>query len=472
MKLNTQTISLFFLDIRFWILLLFIIRLENIDLPPLDVHAYRQCLTLGVARNYLEIDWNLFAPRTILCDSRPGFEVMEFPILNYTIALLWRVFGEHDWCFRLLGITVASLGLWHFHGIARRYVDARSALAGTVLFGTSIAFIYARKAMPDVFSLSLVLIGVNIGLDYLEKGKSWRLALVALITAAGLLSKIPSATALAFLVVPFFDPSNLLERKIKLTGALAVAIAAMSAWYFVWIPWAEKAYDHAWFFRLGLSRAWHEAFDEAWVYTKERFYPIALQSRLAFFACVSGLVWMFIKKQWKLAACWAISSVVFFYFILQVGKVFSGHEYYIIPYTPIMGLLAGYGLGSLVSNNWLFIGLLALMAAEAVYRQKPDFFIPWQDQKFMKLQTLVDTYTRPKAKILTSDASPRMIYFAHRSGWTENKKERLLDKNWLDGESTVGLEYAVIERCRFMDSLQYPMIFEDNDFRIYKIKNN
>ena len=209
--------------------MLFIIRLEKIDLAPFDTHAFRQSLTLGVARNYLEWDWNLFAPRTILCDSRPGFEVMEFPVLNYAIFILWKVFGEHNWCFRLLGLVVASVGLWHLYRIFQRLVPERAALAGTVLFGTSVAFIYARKAMPDVFSLSLVLTGVSLGWDYLEKGKNWRLWTFCAVTALGLLSKIPSATAMTLLLWPMLDRNIALKRKGMLTVAGVIAVAAMSA---------------------------------------------------------------------------------------------------------------------------------------------------------------------------------------------------------------------------------------------------
>ncbi len=459
-------------DVRFWILILFLIRLENIQLPPLDEHDYRQCLTLGVARSFLEVDANIFAPRTILCDSRPGFEVMEFPVLNYAIFILWKIFGENDSSFRLLGILVASFGLWHFHQIVRRIVDDRSALAGTVLFGTSIAFIYARKAMPDVFSLSMVLIGINIGWNYLEQGKWWRIPLIIFFLAFGLLSKIPSASALAFLAVPFLDPKITLNRKINLGAGIAIALAAMSAWYFVWIPWAEKEYHHNWFFRLGLFKAWNEVAVEYRQSTLQRFYPIALQSRVAFFSFLAGLIWMFVQKQWRLVATWLVYSIVFLVFILQVGMVFSGHEYYVIPYTAIMGLVAGFGLASLVKQKWAFLALLIIMAGEAIYWQKHDFFIPWQKQKFTTLKKLADENIPKDAKILTSDASPLMMYFAHRRGWSDNKKERVLDKNWTDGEATVGMHSAIIERSKFKDSLQYPMVFENNEFRIFKIKKD
>lgn len=473
--MNTAKIKTLLFDVRLWILVLFLIRLENIDLPPFDAHAFRQALTLGVARNYLEWDWNLFAPRTILCDSRPGYEVMEFPVLNYAIFLLWKVFGEHNWCFRLLGLVVASVGLWHFYRIVRRLVTERAALASTVLFATSIAFIYARKAMPDVFSLSLVLIGVSLGWDYLEKGKNWRLWTFCAVAALGLLSKIPSATAMTLLIWPMLDRSIAPKRKGMLVVAGTIALAAMSAWYFVWIPWAEKQYEHHWFFRLGWEKAWNELFVEAWKDTVERFYPIAMQSKAAFWLCVLGLAGIIWERNWRLLGIFMLYSAVFLVFMLQVGKVFSGHEYYVIPYVPIMALMAGRALSHLVQNDWLFWVVLAALASFAVYLKKDDFFIPWQDQKFLKLEQITNSVVPPGEKILVITHPvnlPTMMYAAHRRGWAEADLSRGANPAYLDGEATVGLHYAIADRTKLTDSLPYPKLYEDNDFQIYKIKKD
>lgn len=471
-QFNREKLYQLFFDARFWIVLLFLLRLEGIDNPPVDEHSYRQGLTLGVARNFLEIDWNIFQPRTMFCDSRPGYEVMEFPLYNYGVFLMWKVFGEHNWCFRLLGLIVASLGLWYFYKIAQRLTTRQAALASMVLLGTSITFIYARKAMPDVFSLFLTIIGVSFGWDYLEKGKKRHLILFMAALAGGLLSKIPSIVAVVFLAIPFLDPTVDLSRKIKLGVAGLVPLALMSGWYFVWIPWAEKAYHHGFYFRLGWSEAWAQiTSDEVWPYTKERFYPIALQSKLAYWFLLAGLGWMVYQKNYRLVGLLLLYSAIFFLFILQVGRTFSAHEYYIIPYVPIMALLAGYGLASLVQKPWLFLLLLGVSAGEAVWRKKSDFVLKWQEKRMLKLERIVDQTIPKHAKILVVNHPvhlPSMMYLAHRRGWAEGNLERALDTAWINGEATVGMDYIITDRTKVFQKLPYPMLFEDNEFRIFK----
>jgi hypothetical protein len=91
--LPNHRITAWLFDVRIWIAVLLLIRLENIDLAPYDEHSWRQTMTLGVARNYAEVENNFFHPRTIVCDSRGGIFAQEFPLFNYSIfsTCWWRV---------------------------------------------------------------------------------------------------------------------------------------------------------------------------------------------------------------------------------------------------------------------------------------------------------------------------------------------------------------------------------------------
>ena len=469
--MNTEKIKTLFFDIRLWILVLFLIRLENIDLPPLDEHSWRQTITLGVARNYLEWDADFFHPRTIICDSRGGIQAQEFPLFNYCIFLLWKVFGAHDWCYRLFSLVVASFGLYAFSNVARRLTDEKTSMFSTVIFGVSVAFMYARKGMPDVFAVSLVLMGVDRGWRYLEQKKTQQLILFFLFTAAGLLCKMPAACTFALLSAPVLTARNDAKARMRVALAGASAIAIMAAWYFVWVPWAEKKYEFPLFYPQGIKEGWQQLVamrDD----TLSRFYPIALTSRIAFLFFVTGLGMMFWKKNRPLLLTFGVSTALLFVLMLKAGATFSGHVYYIIPYVPMMSLLAGYGLRQVIQSDAVQMLVLVAIAAEAVYFHKTDFFIPWQEKKFLKLEGIVDSVVPKDSRVLVNgkSSSPTMMYFAHRLGWTVD--DRMKDSHWLDGEATVGLHYAIIDRAMWKDSLPYPMLYEDNEFRIFKIRKD
>lgn len=459
-------------DARFWILILFLIRLENIDLPPLDVHAYRQTHTLGVARNFLEQDANIFRPRTIVCDSREGYHPSEFPVYNYCVYLLWAMFGEQHWCFRLLSLLTASFGLWAFYRICTRWLSKEGALVAMVLFGSSIAFIYGRKGMPDVFAVSLVLIGANWGWNFLESGKNWQAVLFAWFVSLGILSKIPAAGALSLLAVPFFDKQISIKRKVVLTAAGLIALVPVYCWYFVWLIEVEKETAHGFFFRLPFNESMRRIFIDRLSDTWHRFNPIAFQSPFTFWFCLAGLLLAILDRKWKLLTGFGLFSLIFLYFMRQVGDVFSGHEYYVIPYIPAMAMMGGYCMQTIFPNQWVLLLVMTGLAAYSISNQKHDFFIEYKNQKFLNLKTIADQYIPPKTRVLTNgmDGSAVSLYMAHRQGW--QTPDRMRDSAWLSGESTVGLHYAIIERSVWKDTVLYPMIYEDNEFRIYKIKKD
>ena len=76
-------------DIRIWIVLFFCIRLIGITDPPLEIgHNWRQTTVTMVARNFLEVDNNIFLPRIDFAGEKTGISGMEFPFLKYLIYLI------------------------------------------------------------------------------------------------------------------------------------------------------------------------------------------------------------------------------------------------------------------------------------------------------------------------------------------------------------------------------------------------
>ncbi len=112
--------SKIFTDIRFWIVLFFILRLYGITDPPLEIaHNWRQVCGNMVARNFYEIDNNILYPRIDMSAGKTGIVGTEFPILNYLTYLLSLVFGFKDWFGRLIVLIVSSFGTFYFYKLLK-----------------------------------------------------------------------------------------------------------------------------------------------------------------------------------------------------------------------------------------------------------------------------------------------------------------------------------------------------------------
>src|SRR6187399_1038601 len=109
-------------DIRFWILIFFIIRMIGITNPPLEIsHNWRQSLTNMIARNFSESESNLLYPKIDMAGNMTGIIGSEFPFFNYLIYLTSCVFGYSHWYGRIINLIVSSFGVYTFYLIVKNF---------------------------------------------------------------------------------------------------------------------------------------------------------------------------------------------------------------------------------------------------------------------------------------------------------------------------------------------------------------
>ena len=85
-------------------------RLIHLDSRPLGPHAWRQCDTASVARNFHQNGYRLSAPQ--IDWAVPGFVEMEFPLFPWVTSLGDAAVGEAEWRARLRAIAGYSCALY------------------------------------------------------------------------------------------------------------------------------------------------------------------------------------------------------------------------------------------------------------------------------------------------------------------------------------------------------------------------
>ena len=125
-----------------WILILAAaLRLVQIDASPVGRHAWRQCDTASVARNFHHNGYRLLYPQ--IDWEVPGIVEMEFPLYPWTTSLLYRWLGESEAIARGLAILASLLTIGLLYLIVRRILGERAALWS--------AFLYAVLARQPLF---------------------------------------------------------------------------------------------------------------------------------------------------------------------------------------------------------------------------------------------------------------------------------------------------------------------------------
>lgn len=458
-------ISRLFSDIRFWIGITFVHRLFSIMQPPLEAaHNWRQTTVNMVARNFLEIDPNIFYPRVDMAGELTGITGMEFPLLNYLIYLVSLVFGYDHWYGRLINLVVSSVGIWCFYDLLKHHFHKRLAFNASMVLLFSLFYYYSRKIMPDIFSVSLVLAGIWMWKYYISTSKFWSYLLGGVFILFGVLSKLPSVMILAFLW-PLMLQINW-KKKLELSLAVSFAGIASVMWYFYWVPYLENEFGFSHFF-MGKSIAWtfHFLIDN-WQETLHMFY-VKAAGYSGFIAAIIGLG--LLKRSSMDARLIVISSVcLFLILMLKSGDKFIGHEYYIIPFVPLMALLAGLSLSTLKPRILIFA--LVVISVEGVARKWEDQFVK-SGSEIEFLDEMLDPFVGANDLIVVnSGLYPTPLYFAHRKGWITSNDE-LMNQEFIEELAKKGCKYIVIMKQRFGSEIQLPYTLkaENQLFVLYQL---
>jgi hypothetical protein len=441
--------------------------LALVTTPPIEkTHNWRQSLTNTVARNFATGEATFMYPMIDHGGSRTGIIGTEFPIYNYGISKMMQWFGFEHWYGRLINILFTCLGIWSFHQMVKRFFNKDAALYAAVFLLFSVWFNFGRKIMPDTLSLSLVITGIYSAIQFLDKGRWYTAILAGLLISLGMLIKIPAAVILAPFAWMVFVKAWTLRRRLTLAALCLLAIIPTYYWYFEWVPFLNTyGFEH--YFPRTLSEGWSEI-QYLWKKTINNFVFHSFFSFFGFAVYLSSLVYIIVKKNVKALLIFGISSMVFIYFILKTGRTFPLHSYYMIPFAPIMALVAGIGLSSFQKKKWIPI-ILAVFCIESFANQQDDLWIRKADRSFLELEAIADSIDSRKVKIICNGGvSPTTMYFLNRRGWTQEEHE--LTNNFLDSIKNNGPKYLYIYRSEFVPEgpLFTEKIFENEFLRVYK----
>jgi len=455
-------------DFRFWVLLFFVLRMYGITNPPLEAaHNWRQTLTCSIARNFYEVDPNIFYPRVDIDGEKSGIIASEFPVFNYLIYLVSKIFGYSHWYGRLINLIISSLGIYFFYLIIRKYFSSSHALFSGILLLCSLWFMYSRKIMPDTFSISLVIMGLYFALEFLYRHKVWHLVLFLLLSAVGGLSKIPSLLILSVLIIPFFSGSVKKNAKVALMIASGAVLSIAGLWYYYWVPHLQHTFGFQLFFEKDLKTGISEI-SNYWREALQKFYFGAFLSYIAFGMFLLGLFYAFKSTSKTVLFVFITGLLAFIFFAVKTGAVFPTHSYYILPFVPFMAFVAGYGMTK-IRVCYLQVLIIAAVMVESLANQQHDFRIKDKEIYLLHLENLCDKISaRNDLVAFSGGPGYQQVYFAHRRGWSLDNGT-WNDPGYLSSIKRKGCKLLFINKKDSTVKLNYEIIFENENYTVYKL---
>jgi hypothetical protein len=482
---------------------------EILFLRPQSIHQWRQCYGLSFTMNYYQDNNPLLQPALhFLGGDGTGKTAGEFPLLYYLTARLWKVFGYHEFIFRLVNLSIFLIGLIALMKIFEDILkDSILAITFSLLsFASPVLVYYANNFIPNIPSLGFVMIAWYLFWLFYKTEKNiflWSSFLV--FTLAGLIKVTAIISIVALLaifcleatgILKFRKGSRLFKHPFIQWIPFILAFGLIFSWY-LYANYYNRHYN-ADLLAVGILPIWDLTGDEIhnhflgireqvkWSYFHQSMYWILI----TFFTFII----IFFKKADKLMLLltFLIFTGIISYFLLFFKMLFQ-HDYYIIDlyiYLPITCLTLMYILKNqypvLFRSIFLKSGLVILLIINAGFtkhRITERYSMQMNDNYLLNIKRFenITPYLRsigigPDDKVLClPDESPVIsLYFMNQKGWTNYSTN--LDSTRIKSKINMGADYLFI----YIDSLfNNPnikpfiknKIGEINDIDIYDISS-
>lgn len=370
----------------FWPVLLglnFLVHLPFFGLPPKGAHSWRQCNTMAVARNLYEEDMNPLRPRVDRRGTTDGVTGMQFPAYEWLVAAAYKVLGFHEAIPRVVNWLVFAAGLAAFYALARLLSgSAWVAAVGTwALAWSPELFYHGINALPDVLALSASIGGLYFFLRWYQgAGRlgSYLLA-VLLTTLAGLtkLQYLAIGAPIAVVILRDLWLRRLAWARLPALGLFGVvAVAVPLAWY----ARAVRLIKESGLADFGLELRPADSLRTALRILRENLVsdlPELLVGFPGFVLLVLGLVALGRGGHARRPWFWPLlgwAAVLLAYHLIELSQM-DVHQYYMLPYLPLLMLAVALGAVWLQQRQrgafWLAL-LLGLQPVAAAVRIIPS----------------------------------------------------------------------------------------------------
>lgn len=167
-------------DLLFILLLLIVSLLYDyhniLTYRPYSIHQWRQTDCLSITMNYYKENRNFFEPAIHWVGEKDGKTVSECPLIYYSVAQLWKIFGYHEFIFRLLNILIVFSGLFCLYKLIYGLISDTfwSFIIPLLLFTSPILVYYSNNFLADAPAFGLSLIGCFfLWKGYAQQKKCW-----------------------------------------------------------------------------------------------------------------------------------------------------------------------------------------------------------------------------------------------------------------------------------------------------------
>jgi hypothetical protein len=460
---------------------------------PQSVHNWRQSDCASLTLNYYQNGMKFFKPEVhaLISDnlSTGNAATSEIPLLYYGVAGLYKIFGYHDYIYRIINTFIFLFGLYSlFLLFTKLQVDPFWSISLSLLFFASpVLAYYGNNFITDITAFSFTLAGWNNFISYYKKNRNRYFVYAMIFFFLGMSMKISAGISLLTILGIFFlDYTGIVKfrAKGKLFPYVVVQLIPFVLILLVVGSWALFARSYnllhdCFYFSTQTYPLWNISAKDLQL-TLENIKILWLDQyfhryTLILFLIVFIVNLIHLKKADKLLM---VSNLIVFtgcilYAILWFDT-FRNHDYYtinlyillvmnLIVFAEYMNRL--YPKITSLFDIRLMLAIILLFNVIHTKNQMYQRYYGWWNErtKFKDFETITPYLrsigiTRYDKVISLSDQSHHTLYLMNQPGWTECYS---LNRDSASVQQSIdrGAKYLLIASCEDLDSRPYMRSF-------------
>ena len=326
---------------------------DSMSKYPSYLHAWTQSDRLALAQNFQDNGFDFFHPATFNLLTKDGVTQVDFPIHDYLVAVIGKIFNaDLVFTFRLYNLIYSLIGLFFLFSLCliAGLSGIRSILLTSFFFTLPFYVYYQNGFLPSTASLSNLLIGLFFLYKFFKNSKSKVLVISAIFLSISALARLPFSIFLFASILLIYWKQfkskkwQLLEGLPLILGLVAVIL------YQLYNNHLGEVYGSMFLQEFlyvdGVENLIHIINTAAERWSNDLLSPF---HAVLFIGLLSASLWQFYKNQnaithsKSLIEWFSISSIgVLLYFFLM-GNQFIDHDYYyidsLLPLFMIIGII-------------------------------------------------------------------------------------------------------------------------------------
>ncbi len=480
-----------------YIFIIFIsVRLVGITNELNDYHHFRQTYTASFAKYFYENGFDLLNPNLDILNYK---NVSEFQIYPFLVAVLYKIFGYHDFLGRILSLFFSIGTFFVFYKLVELYFNQKVATIAIIFYTIlPLSIFYSRVYMLEPMMLYLSVSMVYYFSLFLEKDRYSYLFLSIFFTSLTLLIKIPTIYMLLPILFLFINKTGY-KFIFKLSTYVYGIFSFLPAFY--WYFLHNKLFPQNTIVDERIINMYYSS--EAWDFyiqlmkqpgTWKSIYLISIAeyhlALVVFVFFLSG-IYLYFKGLASSEIIYLYSSKiwVFFYwvlgfniFILSFIAPNLAHEYYQLPIVLPCIVIASYFVGYVLSYNnkvynIIIYILIFLIIPFSIFKLKNRLE---QDTFYNKFSDNIKKITDKNSLIIVIDNTPRteIFYFSDRKGFqliipagftfltTSISEEQLIGIiSEIEDYKSKGAKYLVTPYIEFPSYMSYLKEYLDKNYK-------